>query len=81
MREAINSFKQRIKVGEDTERIRLLRLQEDFSKGYITEEEISEEDVEKLHKLYDEQIEELNKSTENYRRKILEIRKKLNKNV
>lgn len=79
MKENINNFKQSIKVEEDKERLRLLKLQDDFSKGYILEEEISEEDVEKLHQLYDEQIEELNKSTENYKRKIMEIRKKLNR--
>lgn len=74
-----NSFKQNIRIKEDKEKTRLLKLQEEFSAGKITEEDISEEDIQKLHKLYDEQIEELNKSTENYRKRILEIRAKLNK--
>lgn len=72
-----NSFRQNIKIKEDKEKTRLLNLQEEFSLGKIKEEDISEADIQKLHKLYDEQIEELNKSTENYKKRILEIRASL----
>lgn len=76
-----NDFKQRIIVEEDKEKTRLLNLQQEFEKGNIKEEDIDEADVEKLHKLYDEQIEEINKQTEMYKKKILEIKAKLNKSV
>lgn len=76
-----NDFKQRIIVEEDKEKVRLLNLQQEFEKGNIQEEDIDEVDVEKLHKLYDEQIEEINKQTEMYKKKILEIKAKLNKSA
>lgn len=74
-----NDFKQRIIVEEDKEKTRLLNLQQEFEKGNIQEEDIDEVDVEKLHMLYDEQIEEINKQTKMYKKKILEIKAKLNK--
>lgn len=64
---------------KNTGRTKLLKLQQEFSNGNISEEEMTEEDIDSLHQLYDEQILELEKSTENYKRKILEIRKKLKK--
>ena len=64
-------------VKQDKEKQRLLKLQQEFSAGNIVEEEISEEDTEKLCKLYDEQIEEIKKSTEQYKKEIIEMRKKL----
>lgn len=76
-----NDFKQRIIVEEDKERTRLLNLQQEFENGNIQEEDIEEVDVQKLHKLYDEQIEEINKQTEMYKEKILEIKAKLNKSA
>lgn len=76
-----NDFKQRIIVEEDKEKVRLLNLQQEFENGNIQEEDIEEVDVEKLHKLYDEQIEEINKQTEMYKKKILEIKAKLNKST
>lgn len=75
------NFKQLIQVKEDKEEIRLLKLQEDFANGVIKEEDIREEDTEKLFELYDEQIEEINTKTEMYKQKILEIKAKLNKIV
>lgn len=74
-----NNFKRDIKIKEDKEKTRLLKLQKEFSEEKIAEENINEDDIRKLHCLYDEQIEELNKSTEIYRKRILEIRSKLNK--
>lgn len=76
-----NDFKQRIIVEEDKEKTRLLNLQQEFENGNIQEEDIDEADVEKLHKLYDEQIEEINKQTEMYKEKILKIKEKLNKSA
>lgn len=76
-----NDFKQRIIVEENKEKTRLLNLQREFENGNIQEEDIDEADVEKLHKLYDEQIEEINKQTEMYKEKILKIKEKLNKSA
>ncbi len=73
------SFKQNIIVEEDKEKVRLLKLQDEFEKGNIAEEDITEGDIEKLHELYDEQIEAINKETEMYKKRILEIKAKLNK--
>ena len=74
---AHQEFDERIVVKQDKEKQRLLKLQQEFSAGNIVEEEISEEDTEKLCKLYDEQIEEIKKSTEQYKKEIIEMRKKL----
>lgn len=71
-------FLEKLSVKEN-EKMRLLSLQQKFSNGEITEEDINEDDIEKLHQLYDEQISELEKSTENYKRRILEIKEKLKK--
>lgn len=71
------NLKQTIKIEEDKEKTRLLKLQEDFVNGKIQEEDINEEDTEKLFELYDEQIEKINKETEMYKQKILAIKANL----
>ena len=73
---ARQEFNERIVVKQDKEKQRLLKLQQEFSAGNIAEEDISEEDTEKLCELYDEQIAEIKKSTEMYKKKIIEIRRK-----
>ncbi len=70
-------FKQTIKIEEDKEKIRLLKLQEDFANGKILEEDINDEDTEKLFELYDEQIKKINNEIEIYKQKILSIKEKL----
>ena len=70
-------FKQTIKIDEDKEKIRLLKLQEDFANGKILEEDINDEDTEKLFELYDEQIKKINNETEIYKQKTLAIKAKL----
>lgn len=75
---ARQEFNGRIVIKQDKEKQRLLKLQQEFSAGKIEEEDISEEDTEKLCKLYDEQIAEIKKSTEMHKKKIIEIRRKLN---
>lgn len=51
----VNTFKNSIKVPEDKEKARILKLQKQYQMGIITENEISEEDYQKLLKLYDKQ--------------------------
>ena len=74
---SIDEFKDNIKVKEDKDKIRLLKLQSDFEKGIIKESEMDEQDVYALHQLYNRQIEELETSTENYKQRIINAKRKL----
>ena len=71
-----NSFMESIKNIEDEETL-LLKLQKKFRSGEIKEEELTEEQVKSLCKLYDKQIANLRKSNEIRKQKLLEYRKKL----
>ena len=62
----------------------ILKLQQDYESGKITEEDMSEEDKQKLMELYHEQISTLNNNIntykgilENYKQKIINIRKQM----
>ena len=68
----------------DQERERIKKLQHKFQNGEIEEQDISTEDLEKLKKLYNTQINDLRNKierdiseTEKYKSEILEIRLKL----
>lgn len=50
-----SNFKKEIEIKENEEKLRILKLQQDYKNGLITEEEISKEDYSKLLDLYDEQ--------------------------
>lgn len=69
-----NTFINSIKIEEDDEEKRLLKLQTLISEEVITEEELPTEDVKALHELYDKQILDLKKSIDEYREKILKLR-------
>ena len=71
-----NSFMESIKNIEDEE-TKLLKLQKQYRSGEIKEEELSEEQVNSLCKLYDKQIANLRKSNEIRKQKLLEYRRKL----
>lgn len=71
-----NSFMESIKNIEDEE-TKLLKLQKQYRSGEIKEEELSEEQVNSLCKLYDKQIANLKKSNEIRKQKLLEYRRKL----
>lgn len=80
-----NNFRDNITVKEDTEKSRLLKLQEMFRNGQLSEDDISMEDIEKLSKLYDEQIDELQEkikqnvyATDNYKKQIILMKNKIN---
>lgn len=60
----------------ENEETKLLKLQEQYNKGEIKEEELTEEQVECLCKLYDKQIANLRKSIEKRKQEILQYRKK-----
>ena len=70
------SFMESIKNIENEE-IKLLKLQKQYRSGEIKEEELTEEQVNSLCALYDKQIENLRKSNEIRKQKLLEYRRKL----
>lgn len=60
-----------------TEESRIIDLQRKFSNGQIDEEDITEEDKDKLSKLYDVQIMEITERIEKYKKETLKIIKNL----
>lgn len=54
----------------------LLELQKRYESGRIKEKDLSQEEIEALKKLYKKQIEEKNKSLEEYKIKIAKYLKK-----
>ena len=71
-----NSFMKKIRNIEDEETL-ILKLQKQYRSGEIKEEELTEEQVKSLCELYDKQIENLRKSNEIRKQKLLEYRRKL----
>ncbi len=69
-----NNFVNSIKIEENDEEKRLLKLQTLIADDVITEEELPEEDVKALHELYDRQILDLKKEIDDYRERILKLR-------
>ena len=72
-----NKFMEEIKNIEDEETI-LLKLQKKYRSGEIKEEDLTEEQVNSLCALYDNQIAKLKKSNEIRKQKLLEYRKQIN---
>lgn len=66
--ESINNFEETTK---------LLKLQKQYRSGEIKEEELTQEQVDSLCALYDKQIENLRKSNQIRKQKLLEYRRKL----
>ena len=71
-----NSFMESIKNIENEE-TKLLKLQKQYRNGEVKEEELTEEQINSLTALYDKQIENLRKSNQIRKQKLLEYRKKL----
>lgn len=71
-----NSFMESIKNIEDEE-TKLLKLQKQYRRGEITENELTDEQVSSLCALYDKQIANLKKSNEIRKQRLLDYRKKL----
>lgn len=72
-----SSFNEDIKIKPDVEREQLLKMQRDYENGLIKEEEMTPEQVEGIEKLYIEQISKLRDDFTNYKKKIIEMKKKL----
>lgn len=62
----------------ENDEIKLLKLQKKFRNGEIKEEELSKEQINALCQLYDKQIEELKKSNEIRKQRLLINRENIN---
>ncbi len=71
-----NFFIESIKSIE-TEETKIQKLQQQYRSGAIKEEDMTEQQISDLCKLYDKQIESLKKSNEEKKNRILEYKKKL----
>lgn len=72
-----DSFIKNIIIKENEEEKRLKNLQLKYDNGEIEEEDISNEDMEKLIKMYEKETEELIKETERIKKHIEEMLKEL----
>lgn len=79
-----NSFFKSIKFEEDPDTVKLLKIQDELERRGINAKnafeltkDLSEEQKKKLETLYKNQIKEFELSLENYKNKIISIRKKL----
>ena len=70
-----NDFFENIYIKQNEEEVRLKRLQLQYDNGEIEEDDISEEDMDKLIEMYEKETDELNKDTENIK---IHISKMLN---
>lgn len=59
----------------------LLKLEKKFRKGLIKEEDLSSEELRQLKELYKKQIEYMNNSIEEDKKEILNLKRKIGKNV
>jgi len=73
-------FIKNIKIEENKEKQRLIKLQTMIRNKEIDEKEISKEDEIKLRKLYEIQINNLNRTIEEHRKAIVKIKNKLSTN-
>ena len=73
------SFSETIRIVEDEE-TKLLKLQKQYRSGQIKESDMSQEQIDSLCNLYDRQIENLEKSNQKRKEKILLYRRKLQMN-
>jgi len=72
-----SSFIENIRIKEDKERIRLKSLQQLYDNGEIDEEDILEEDMDKLIEMYEKETNELNADTERRKNHIVQKLKEL----
>lgn len=75
-----SNFQNDIKIEPDVERKQLLKLQKDYESGIIKEENMTEEQVNKIEKLYKEQISKLRDDYIRYRNKASNLKDKMASN-
>ena len=66
-----------IKIPGEKTNSRLQKMQKDFEKGLINEDDLNDSDLNDLRKLYMQQIEEKKRTIENYKNKIIKIKAQL----
>ena len=71
-----NDWKQNLKVVEDKEEKRILELQNKIKANEIDEEDLSEEDKQKVRMLYHRQNEALREKLKQYKKEIGKLLKK-----
>ena len=72
-----NSFKERIKIQEDKERKRLLELRDKWENGEIKADDISDEEIDKIVEIYNEETKKIEEETEIIKRNISKMLKEL----
>lgn len=72
-----DSFMENLIIKENEEEKRLKRIQLQYDKGEIDEEDISDEDIDKLIKMYEKETEELNADTERRKNHIAKMLREL----
>ena len=72
-----NNFFEDIRFKENKEEIELKRLQLLYDNGEIDEDDLSEEEIEKLVSLYEKETEKLNADTERRKNHIYQVLKEL----
>ena len=72
-----NSFKERIIIQEDKERKRLLELRDKWENGEVEVDDISEEDIDKIVKIYNEETKKIEEETQIIKQNISRMLKEL----
>ena len=72
-----DSFIKSTQIKENKEELRLLQLKQQYENGEIDEEDMSDEDIDKLCKLYEKETDELNADTERRKNHIAQMLKEL----
>ena len=74
-----DSFIESIQIKKDKEKLRLCKLKQQYDNGEIDENDIPDEDVEKLVELYEEETDKLKADTEKIKNHIRQMLKQLQK--
>lgn len=73
----LSNFRNEIEIEEKKPNIKLLKMKNDLMSGKIIEEDLCEQELTELRELLTAEIEQKNSSINNYKNKILNIRKQL----
>lgn len=74
-----DSFIESIQIKKDKEKLRLCRLKQQYDNGEIDEDDIPDEDVEKIVELYEKETDKLKADTEKIKNHIRQMLKQLQK--
>ena len=66
-----------IKIQENKKNLRLQKMSKDLESGEIIEEDLCEQELKELREFYLQQIEEKKQSIENYKDRIIQMKKQL----